>query len=732
MADDFSSGEATNGRVMAGGPPTVGRIETADDSDWFRVDVVAGQVYRFTLTAEAAGLTEATLELLGVDDAWLDFATVRDGEPAVLNYTPGVSGSAYLTVSDFNNGTSIGGYTVSAAITGTVVVDDYADDETTTGTISIGGPAVEGVLETVGDYDAFRLELTANNPYRFIYEGELSGDPEWVLVELVDNRLVPTGTFNGGFADRPTVLDFTPEWSGTYYLGIWSAGDGRAGTGPYTVKAFSLANTTGTSGNDTLSGTSANNGLYGLAGDDVLTDGEGDDTLDGGAGADTMSGGVGSDSYVVDNEGDLVTEPDAYGRDRVSTTLLDYALPANVESGRVLAASGARFAGNGLDNVLYAGSGGDTLAGGGGADRAAFQYAEGPVNVSLAASGIQATGGAGGVLLESIERLYGSRGNDRLIGDDGANQINGGAGVDTLAGGGGNDLYVVHNAASVVEESPDVVTGGLDIVLSTARSFTLPDGVENGRVHSQGYVDLIGNAGRNLLYAGGFGSHSLLDGQGGNDTASFFYASNSVRVNLNTLGTQQTAGAGIVKLASIENLIGSKWSEDRLTGDAGNNFLNGGHGYDWLTGGAGRDVFVFSDLDFSFDFITDFVSGTDRLAIDQSAFAAVGDGDTVIDGAVSVAGSGGFAASAELVVFTDSVAGHADQRDIVAAHVGSATSAYDVGAKVLFMVNDGESSALWHFRAANADAEVSANELVMLALLEGTPATTPADFLFGP
>jgi hypothetical protein len=50
---------------------------------------------------------------------------------------------------------------------------------------------------------------------------------------------------------------------------------------------------------------------------------------------------------------------------------------------------------------------------------------------------------------------------------------------------------------------------------------------------------------------------------------------------------------------------------------------------------------------------------------------------------------------------------------------------------VLFMVDNGSSSALYLFTSAGADALVSSSELALLATLTGTPATGTADLLFG-
>ncbi|MBU6280349.1 MAG: hypothetical protein KGN78_14005 [Actinomycetales bacterium] len=89
-----------------------------------------------------------------------------------------------------------------------------------------------------------------------------------------------------------------------------------------------------------------------------------------------------------------------------------------------------------------------------------------------------------------------------------------------------------------------------------------------------------------------------------------------------------TLGADLDNL----NLVGRATS---ATGnDAGNyivgnrfdNILNGGRGIDRLTGGAGADMFLFDASGRQHaDYISDFTSGTDRLAISGDAFGvAVG------------------------------------------------------------------------------------------------------------
>jgi Ca2+-binding RTX toxin-like protein len=60
------------------------------------------------------------------------------------------------------------------------------------------------------------------------------------------------------------------------------------------------------------------------------------------------------------------------------------------------------------------------------------------VQVSLALTTAQATGGSGSDRLIGIENLTGSAYADHLTGNSAANVLNGGAGNDTLDGGAGS------------------------------------------------------------------------------------------------------------------------------------------------------------------------------------------------------------------------------------------------------------------------------------------------------
>lgn len=225
-----------------------------------------------------------------------------------------------------------------------------------------------------------------------------------------------------------------------------------------TDRLVSIESVEGSSLNDYIVGSSANNrylsgrdgndNINAGAGNDYLSGGNGNDVLNGGTGADDMDGGNGSDTYFVDHASDTVSESNATsgsgGVDLVNSYLNAYSLGSNVENGRILSGNAANLTGNGLSNVLYAGSGNNTLNGGGGVDTASYQFGVVGTNgvaVNLAGSGVQVTGGSGSDILISIENITGSNFADSLTGNGVANRLTGGLGKDVLTGNGGNDIF---------------------------------------------------------------------------------------------------------------------------------------------------------------------------------------------------------------------------------------------------------------------------------------------------
>lgn len=537
------------------------------------------------------------------------------------------------------------------------------------------------------------------------------------------------------------------------------------------------AQATGGSGSDTLLRIA---NLVGSAHADGLTGNALANQLDGGSGADTLTGGAGDDVYRVDSALDLIVEAAGGGVDRVDSSAASFTLGAQVEQGRIVAAGSADLTGNALDNLLVAGAGNNLIDGGSGRDTVSYAAAAAAVTVSLAAAGVQDTGGSGLDRLLAVEDLIGSAHDDLLSGNAAANRLDGGAGADTLRGGAGDDTYLIDEAGDqAIEADASPLVGGVDTVLvsATLGSYTMGIGIDVVATAAASPLGvwpaqlLFGNALDNRFIIHVAGGDSSLDGSAGSDTLvldsslpdrpgvseSLFIDGLAISLPAGSVTIDWTytrvagdnddyiPGSTRLSITSIENLAVSGSNVD-LLGDAqanrfelldGNGTLDGGGGadtlngaasYDMLIGGAGSDVFVFEPADEEMaDQIVGFVSGVDRIAI----VGAFGNGNTTIDGAVTRSAPGGFAASAELVVFSADITSPSLDAAAAAATIGSASSAYATGATRLFVVDSGSSSALFLFTSSAADATVSASELVQLALLSGTSQTVVGDYQFG-
>src|SRR5262245_57719024 len=585
------------------------------------------------------------------------------GEPSAAVNKVGTAGNDRLFGGDFNDSLSGGdGNDVLGGKQGDDLLTGGAGNDTFV--YSVRGEQHDTVTDFQQGQDV--IDVAAANIGSFAtLQQLLSTDAQGnaVITSMFDG-MSSTMTLTGVSAAQLTAADF-----------VFAPASPGAHTQTGTDNADDLF---GTDGSDSLQGNGGDDRLFGEGGYDVLIGGPGADLLDGGAGSDIANyalapagviaslatGGTGGDAA-----GDVyVSIEDLYGSD--FNDVLEGSDQANI----ILGYSGANIirglggndylAGGNECDTFYGGAGADHIDGAGGFDYA--RYDDSPSGVTISVVG-QGTGGdAAGDLLSNIEGLVGSAFADNLGGSVGSNDLQGLAGDDvligrwgddTLDGGDGNDSAVYSGARAnylvtfddatqsyIVDDLREGSPDGTDHVRNV-ETFVFADGAipvglvldgnpvvviegDDGdnaltgtalanEMHGLGGNDtLAGLAGDDLL-DGGPGD-DLLDGGTGADTASYTPAAAGVTVSLAIAGAQDTGGAGVDTLVSIESLTGGAFG-DNLTGNdsanvliglAGNDRsdgagraapLPGGDGDDILIGGAGGDIL---DGGAGFDFVS--------------------------------------------------------------------------------------------------------------------------------
>lgn len=231
---------AANGWILGVGEELVGQLDTADDIEWFSVQLNAGETYTFNVEGQATGAGSLGDPMIFImDEQANELARDDDGGYGLnssLSFTPEVSGGYAVGVSSF--GTESGDYLISLSGTAStapapVASDDYDATAGTAGRIDVAGSA-GGTLEASGDSDWFALDLQAGQQVVIDLMGEDSGsgtlaDPYLSLYDATGNLVGSNDDGGDGFNSQ---LVYTAPETGTFYIGAGAFG---SSTGTYVV-----------------------------------------------------------------------------------------------------------------------------------------------------------------------------------------------------------------------------------------------------------------------------------------------------------------------------------------------------------------------------------------------------------------------------------------------------------------------------------------------------------------
>jgi Ca2+-binding RTX toxin-like protein len=357
----------------------------------------------------------------------------------------------------------------------------------------------------------------------------------------------------------------------------------------------------GDGGDDTLFGGAGNDTLIGDGyemagedqGDDVLDGGDGNDHLWGNGGADELFGGAGNDTLSGD-DGSL--DAQYHGADYLDGEGGNDSLIGGGAADTLIGGAGndelfgdaeSTPAAQQAADLLDGGDGDDTLRGYGGDDviegGAGDDFALGDAGQDVLSGGDgddELQGGA------DDDRIDGGAGNDLLVGDAGDDVLDGGAGIDELQGGDGDDVLYAGEGDVLFGQ------GGSD-VLQGRGAFYADGGAGDDWV--EGATSMFGGEGNDTIV----GSGTAANGGAGDDTYVVDVAGETTveaaagGVDTVETGITWTLATEVEKLlltgSTAVNGTGNA-SINWLTGNAGNNTLNGLAGADVLLGGAGNDT----------------------------------------------------------------------------------------------------------------------------------------------
>ena len=243
-SDDCTDDTTTTCEVDVGGSVT-GTLETAGDSDWFKVVLEAGTRYQIDL--EGADTGRGTLPNPGAILYNRSSANVAFdvnggvGDNARVIYTPTAAGAHYVQA---NTASGTGTYTLSVIVLGangaSEADTDFPDNNTTTGRVEVGASAT-GNVESAADRDWFAVDLEAGKRYQFDLEGAPNGrgtqpDPFLLLYDRSATAIEGNDDLTPTNLNSAIVYDVTA--TGTYYLVARGARVDQTGT--YTLSVREL------------------------------------------------------------------------------------------------------------------------------------------------------------------------------------------------------------------------------------------------------------------------------------------------------------------------------------------------------------------------------------------------------------------------------------------------------------------------------------------------------------
>jgi len=217
---------------------TFGWINSANDTDWYRLQVEAGRTYTialssYTMSGNAAGTSLPDPYLRIYDSSGLLIGENDDSLTSLdSRYSYTATSSGYIYVSAGSADGRPGSYSL-LAVSAATPTDNIPDTTSTTSVLTVGG-SVSSQIDFASDTDWHRITLNGGQGYVFALNAATSGGLGDPFIEIRD----ASGKIVASNDDGPNGLNsevrFTPTTAGVYYVTARAFSDE---TGRYTLTA---------------------------------------------------------------------------------------------------------------------------------------------------------------------------------------------------------------------------------------------------------------------------------------------------------------------------------------------------------------------------------------------------------------------------------------------------------------------------------------------------------------
>ncbi|QDG76103.1 S8 family serine peptidase [Labrenzia sp. PHM005] len=238
---DIAGDTSTTATITAGSTVT-GTLDFAVDRDWYQIQLTAGGIYQIDLKGAPSGagtIADPYVRLYNSSGQLVDYNDDGGtGLESLLQYTPSTTGTYYISAGSFRN-TDLGTYSLSVSQTGQSTQDIPGDSSTTsviTGTTSVN----TSTLESAGDTDWFRLDVTAGSSYQIDLEGTGSSALSDPLVRVVTAAGTELARNDDGGTGLNSQLIYSPTTTGTVYISAEAYGNYYSGDYQLTVVQTSV------------------------------------------------------------------------------------------------------------------------------------------------------------------------------------------------------------------------------------------------------------------------------------------------------------------------------------------------------------------------------------------------------------------------------------------------------------------------------------------------------------